>query len=89
MTGIGNAFPDIPLNLLNQLAAGTFERDDTYWTMVRIEQIRTREKSYVALVIKHLQELAGLKDGMNGDGSELPDDIKAEVEGLIGGASWL
>ena len=54
MTGIGNAFPDIPLNLLNHLAAGTFERDDTYWTMVRIEQIRTREKSYVALVIKHL-----------------------------------
>ncbi len=88
MTGIDNAFPDIPLNLLNQLAAGTFERDDTYWTMVCIEQIRTREKSYVALVIKHLQELAGLKDGV-GDGSELPDDIKAEAEGLVGGASWL
>ena len=40
-------------------------------------------------MIKHLQELAGLKDGMNGDGSELPDDIKAEVEGLVGDASWL
>ena len=46
MTGIGNAFPDIPLNLLNHLAAGTFERDDTYWTMVRIEQIRTRERRH-------------------------------------------
>ena len=88
MTGIDNAFPDIPLNLLNQLAAGTFKCDDTYWTMVRIEQIRTREKSYVALVIKHLQELARLKDSV-GDGSELPDDIKAEVEGLVGSASWL
>ena len=43
----------------------------------------------VAIVIKHLQELAGLKDGMNGDGSELPDGIKAEVEGLVDGAGWL
>ena len=88
-TGIGNAFPDIPLNLLKQLDDGSFQRDDTYWAMVRIEQIRTREKSYVALVIKHLQELAGLKGGMNGDGAELPGDVKAEVEGLVRGAGWL
>ena len=88
-TGIGNAFPDKPLNMLKQLADGSFERDDTYWTMVRIEQIRVREKSYVALVIKYLQELVGLKGGMNGDGAELPGDVKAEVEALVRGAGWL
>jgi dihydrodipicolinate synthase/N-acetylneuraminate lyase len=88
-TGIGNAFPDIPLNMLRQLADGSFERDDTYWAMVRIEQIRVREKPYVALVIKYLQELAGLKGGMNGDGAELPGDVKAEVEALVRGAGWL
>ena len=88
-TGIGNAFPDIPLNLLKQLDDGSFKRDNTYWTMVRIEQIRLREKSYVALVIKHLQELAGLTGGMNGDGSELPDNVKAEVETLARSAGWL
>lgn len=88
-TGIGNAFPDVPGNLLNQLADGSFTPDDTYWTMVRIEQIRLREKSYVALVIKYLQELAGLKGGMNGDGSELPADVKTEVERLVRGAGWI
>ena len=88
-TGIGNAFPDIPLNLLRRLDNGSFERDDTYWTMVRLEQIRQRDKSYIALVIKYLQELVGLKGGMNGDGSELPGDVKADVEALVRGAGWL
>ena len=78
-----------PCYFFKQLADGSFERDDTYWAMVRIEQIRVREKSYVALVIKYLQELAGLKGGMNGDGAELPGDVKAEVEALVRGAGWL
>lgn len=88
-TGIGNAFPDKPLDLLRRLADGSFEPDDTYWTMVRIEQVRQRDKSYVALVIKQLQELAGLAGGMNGDGSELPDPVKSEVETLVRDACWL
>ncbi len=88
-TGIGNAFPDKPLDLLRRLADGSFERDDTYWTMVRIEQIRQRDKSYIALVIKQLQELAGLAGGMNGDGSELPAAVKSEVETLVREACWL
>ena len=88
-TGIGNAFPDKPLDLLRRLADGSFERDDTYWTMVRIEQIRQRDKSYIALVIKQLQELAGLAGGMNGDGSELPAAVKSEVETLVRDACWL
>ena len=88
-TGIGNAFPDKPLDLLRRLADGSFEPDDTYWTMVRIEQVRQRDKSYIALVIKQLQELAGLAGGMNGDGSELPDPVKSEVETLVRDACWL
>jgi dihydrodipicolinate synthase/N-acetylneuraminate lyase len=88
-TGIGNAFPDKPLDLLRRLADGSFERDDTYWTMVRIEQVRQRDKSYIALVIKQLQELAGLAGGMNGDGSELPAAVKSEVETLVRDACWL
>ncbi len=88
-TGIGNAFPDKPLDLLRRLADSSFEADDTYWTMVRIEQVRQRDKSYIALVIKQLQELVGLAGGMNGDGSELPDAVKSEVETLVRDACWL
>ena len=57
--------------------------------MVRIEQVRQRDKSYIALVIKQLQELAGLAGGMNGDGSELPAAVKSEVETLVRDACWL
>ncbi|HJN29445.1 MAG TPA: dihydrodipicolinate synthase family protein [Candidatus Latescibacteria bacterium] len=88
-SGIVDAFPDKPLGLLKRILDGSFEPDADYWTMVRIEQIRQREKSYVALVIKHLQGLVGLKGGMNGDGAELPDAEKAEVEKLVRDAGWL
>lgn len=88
-TGIGNAFPDKPLKLLQDLANGVFEPNDTYWTMVRIEQIRQRDKSYIALVIKQLQELVGLSGGMNGDGSQLPDNVKTELEVLVRDAGWM
>ena len=88
-TGIGNAFQDQALNLLKSINDGSFDRDDTYWTMVRIEQIRQRDKSYVALVIKELQEMVGLSGGMNGDGSVLPADVKGEVVGLVKGAGWI
>ena len=88
-TGIGNAFPDKPLSLLRRLADGSFAPDATFWTMVRLEQIRQLDKSYIALVIKQLQELVGLAGGMNGDGSELPADVKLEVETLVRDACWL
>ena len=88
-SGIVDAFPDKPLALLKRILDGSFVPDADYWTMVRIEQIRQREKSYIALVIKHLQSLVGLKGGMNGDGAELPDAEKAEVEKLVRDAGWL
>ena len=77
------------MKLLQDLANGVFEPNDTYWTMVRIEQIRQRDKSYIALVIKQLQELVGLSGGMNGDGSQLPDNVKTELEVLVRDAGWM
>ena len=88
-TGIGNAFPDKALNLLGRVNNGSFEPDGDYWTMVRIEQIRQRDKANIALVIKHMQTMVGLSGGMNGDGGELPDAIKAEVDELVENACWL
>ncbi len=88
-SGIVDAFPDKPLALLKCILDGSFKPDADYWTMVRIEQIRQRDKSYIALVIKHLQSLVGLKGGMNGDGAELPAAEKAEVEKLVRDAGWI
>ena len=68
---------------------GGFEPDADYWTMVRIEQIRQREKENIALVIKHMQEVVGLKGGMNGDGAELSGDVKVEVENLLREGGWV
>ena len=88
-SGIVNAFPQVPLNLLKQILAGDFQRDKNYWTMVRIEQIRQRQPGNIPLVIKHMQALVGLQGGMNGDGTELADGEKAEVETLVRDAGWL
>ena len=88
-SGIVNAFPGPPQALLAAVLAGRFEPDGDYWTLVRIEQIRQRDKSYIALVIKYLQELVGLQGGMNGDGAQLPDAVKEEVAGLVRQAGWL
>lgn len=88
-SGIVNAFPDRPLGLLQRLLGGEFQRDADYWTMVRIEQIRQRERAYIPLVIKHMQSLVGLSGGMNGDGAELPAAEQGEVEKLVRDAGWL
>jgi dihydrodipicolinate synthase/N-acetylneuraminate lyase len=88
-TGIGNAFPEKPLDLLQSILTGRFQPDRDYWAMVRLEQIRLRDRSYVALVIKRLQELVGLRGGMNGDGATLPDAVSAEVESLVRTAGWI
>lgn len=88
-SGVVNAFPQKPQKLLKQVLSGGFEPDADYWTMVRIEQIRQREKPNIALVIKHMQEVVGLKGGMNGDGAELPGDEKVEVENLLREAGWM
>ena len=56
---------------------------------MRIEQIRQREKENIALVIKHMQEVVGLKGGMNGDGAELSGDVKVEVENLLREGGWV
>ncbi|NKB71114.1 MAG: hypothetical protein GKR89_28930 [Candidatus Latescibacteria bacterium] len=88
-SGIVNAFPGPPQALLAAVLAGRFKPDADYWTLVRIEQIRQRDKAYLALVIKYLQELVGLQGGMNGDGAQLPDAVKEEVTGLIRQAAWL
>jgi dihydrodipicolinate synthase/N-acetylneuraminate lyase len=88
-SGIVNAFPQQPRNLLKQVLDGGFEPDADYWTMVRIEQIRQREKANLALVIKHMQEVVGLKGGMNGDGAELSGDVKVEVENLLREGGWV
>ena len=88
-TGIGNAFQDKALNLLKSINDGSFELDETFWTFVRIEQIRQRDPSHIALVIKQLQEMVGLVGGMNGDGKVLSKDVREEVEGLVRGVCWL
>ena len=88
-SGIVNAFPQQPRNLLKQVLDGGFEPDADYWTMVRIEQIRQREKENIALVIKHMQEVVGLNGGMNGDGAELSGDVKVEVENLLREGGWV
>lgn len=87
-TGIGNAFPAVALDLLKRVNDGSFARDSDYWTMVRLEQIRQRDKPNLALVIKHLQAMVGLAGGMNGDGAELSDELKGEVEALVQNAGW-
>ena len=79
----------MPLDLLKRILAGDFQRDQNYWTMVRIEQIRQRQPANIPLVIKYMQELVGLQGGMNGDGTELADAEKAEVEVLVRDAGWL
>ena len=88
-SGIVNAFPQLPLDLLKRILTGGFQRDQNYWTMVRIEQIRQRQPANIPLVIKYMQELVGLQGGMNGDGTELADAEKAEVETLVRDAGWL
>ena len=88
-SGIVNAFTQLPLDLLKRILAGDFQRDQNYWTMVRIEQIRQRQPANIPLVIKYMQELVGLQGGMNGDGTELADAEKAEVEVLVQDAGWL
>lgn len=88
-SGIVNAFPDKPLSLLQRVLDGSFTPDTDYWTMVRIEQIRQRDKANIALVIKHLQSLVGLKGGMNGDGATLSPAVQKEVETLVREAGWL
>jgi dihydrodipicolinate synthase/N-acetylneuraminate lyase len=88
-SGIVNAFPQKPQGLLKQVLDGGFEPDADYWTMVRIEQVRQREKPNLALVIKYMQEVVGLKGGMNGDGAELPGGVKVEVRGLLREAGWM
>ena len=88
-SGIVNAVPEVPLQLLQQLEEGTFQPNSNYWSMVRIEQIRQREKAYIALVIKYMQELVGLKGGINGDGTALPENVKAEVANLCRQAGWV
>ena len=88
-SGIVNAFPQLPLDLLAQILAGDFQRDQNFWTMVRIEQIRQRQPANIPLVIKYMQELVGLHGGMNGDGTELAEAEKAEVEALVRDAGWL
>ncbi len=88
-SGIVNAFPQRPVKLLNKILGGDFQRDKDYWTMVRIEQIRQRQPANIPLVIKHMQEVVGLKGGMNGDGAELPGEAKAEVDSLVREAGWV
>ncbi len=88
-SGIVNAFPQQPLSLLQHILNGSFQHDKDYWTMVRIEQIRQLEKGNIPLVIKHMQERVGLKGGMNGDGTELPGEVKAEVDSLVEEAGWV
>ncbi len=44
---------------------------------------------YVQLVIKYMQESVGLAGGMNGDGAQLPEDIKRQVRGTLQVAGWL
>jgi dihydrodipicolinate synthase/N-acetylneuraminate lyase len=88
-SGIVNAFPEVPLAHLNRVNEGLFACDETYWSMVAIESIRLRQKPYIILVIKYLQELVGLHGGTNKAGNVLPDEIKREVEGVVRGAGWL
>ena len=88
-SGIVNAFPTRPGALLQRILQGSFERDTDYWTMVKIEQIRQRQKSNIALVIKYMQECVGLKGGMNADGSELSAEDKKDVLDLLKKAGWL
>jgi dihydrodipicolinate synthase/N-acetylneuraminate lyase len=88
-SGIVNAVPEAPLQLLQQIEDGSFQPNSTYWSMVRIEQIRQREKAYIALVIKYMQELVGLHGGINGDGAALPHKVKEEVASLCRDAGWV
>ncbi|MEA3406980.1 MAG: hypothetical protein U9R48_02725 [Chloroflexota bacterium] len=40
-------------------------------------------------MIKYMQELVGLAGGMNGDGAQLPDEIKQQVKSTLQEAGWL
>ncbi|MFO7917186.1 MAG: dihydrodipicolinate synthase family protein [Anaerolineae bacterium] len=88
-SGIVNAFPERPRALLRRILSGEFERSEEYWTIVRLEQLRRAGPGYVQLVIKYMQELVGLAGGMNGDGAQLPEEVKRQVDCTLQEADWL
>ena len=88
-SGIVNAFPSKPRQLLDRILDGTFERDADYWTMVKIEQLRQRRPANIPLVIKQMQANVGLNGGMNADGTTLTDEDVGEVDALLAGSGWL
>ena len=88
-SGIVNAFPDIPRQLLGRILDGSFERDRDYWTMVKIEQLRQRRPPNIPLVIKRMQACVGLSGGMNADGTTLTEDEVDEVDALLAGSGWM
>ncbi len=88
-SGIVNAFPQLPQQVLGRILDGSFERDTDYWTMVKIEQIRQRQPANIPLVIKRMQELVGISGGMNADGTTLDPDAAAEVDELMKQSGWV
>jgi dihydrodipicolinate synthase/N-acetylneuraminate lyase len=88
-SGIANAFPEHELAFLRRVLEGRFQLDESYWAMVRIEEIRREAPGYTSLVVKHMQELVGLRGGMNGDGAQLPATVKSKVEQLVRRVGWI
>lgn len=74
---------------MQRILSGAFERSEEYWIMVRLEQLRRTGPGHLQLVIKYMQELVGLAGGMNGDGAQLPDEIKQQVKSTLQEAGWL
>ena len=89
-SGLANAIPEHEADFLRRVLEGRFRQDKDYWGMVAIERLRRAgDGRNNFLTIKYLQELVGLKGGMNGDGAQLPDVIKPEVERTAREAGWL
>jgi dihydrodipicolinate synthase/N-acetylneuraminate lyase len=88
-SGIVNAFPERPQNLLRRILSGNFDRDAEYWTFVQIEALRRSGPGMSTLVLKALQEMVGLRGGMNGDGQVLPEKIRMDVYQVVKKAGWV
>jgi len=88
-SGIANAFPERPRDLLARILSERFCRDETYWVFVRIEELRRHVSGYGSLVVKYMQELVGIHGGMDGDGSEMPQVMRDRVRQTLDEIGWL